>query len=131
MFLSPAVVAAAAAAFPRFSQSAIRYGISALDAYLGREATEKVLGAARAQHVAEGRPPTDEELLGNVEIAQAISERIQNALGSPTSLLTCRPRGFGLGHFSFDCVYARLLRPKSQSAAEFTTLFGSQQSCRI
>ena len=55
------------------------YGINVLDAYLGREATEKVLDAARAQYVAEGRPPNDDELLGNMAIAEAINERIQNA----------------------------------------------------
>ena len=55
------------------------YAISLLDAFLGREATEKVLDEARAQYVAEGRPPSDEELLANVVIAEAINERIQNA----------------------------------------------------
>ena len=55
------------------------YGINVLDAYLGREATEKVLDAARAQYVAEGRPPNDDELLGNLAIAEAINERIQSA----------------------------------------------------
>ena len=58
---------------------ALGYGISVLDAYLGREATEKILDAARAQYVAEGRPPNDEELLANLEIAETINERIQNA----------------------------------------------------
>ena len=55
------------------------YAINLLDAVLGREATETVLDAARAQYVAEGRPPSDEELLANVVIAEAINERIQNA----------------------------------------------------
>ena len=55
------------------------YGINLLDAYLGREATEKVLDAARAHYVAEGRPPNDDELLANVAIAEAINERIQKA----------------------------------------------------
>ena len=55
------------------------YAINLLDAFLGREATEKVLDAARAQYVAEGRPPSDEELLANVAIAEAINERIQKA----------------------------------------------------
>lgn len=55
------------------------YAINLLDAVLGREATEKVLDAARAQYVVEGRPPSDEELLSNVAIAEAINERIQNA----------------------------------------------------
>ena len=55
------------------------YAINLLDAVLGREATEKVLDAARAQYVAEGRPPSDAELLANLAIAEAINERIQNA----------------------------------------------------
>jgi len=55
------------------------YGIKLLDAYLGREATEKVLDAARAHYVTEGRPPEDEELLANLAIAEAINERIQKA----------------------------------------------------
>ena len=55
------------------------YGINVLDAYLGREATEKVLDAARAQYVTEGRPPNDAKLLANVQIAEAINARIQSA----------------------------------------------------
>ena len=55
------------------------YAINLFDAVLGREATEKILDAARAQYVAEGRPPSGEELLANVVIAEAINERIQNA----------------------------------------------------
>ena len=55
------------------------YAINLFDAVLCREATETVLDAARAQYVAEGRPPSDEELLANVVIAEAINERIQNA----------------------------------------------------
>ena len=53
--------------------------IGILDAYLGREGTEKILDAARASYVAEGRPPNDAELLDNVEVARAINERIQQA----------------------------------------------------
>ena len=65
---------------------AIEYGtkaliaaIGVLDAYLGREGTEKILDQARATYVAEGRPPNDAELLENVNVAQAINERIQQA----------------------------------------------------
>ena len=46
---------------------------------LVREGTEKILDAARASYVAEGRPPNDAELLDNVEVARAINERIQQA----------------------------------------------------
>ena len=53
--------------------------IGFLDAYLGREGTEKILDAARARYVAEGRPPNDAELLENVEVAEAINTRIQEA----------------------------------------------------
>lgn len=53
--------------------------IGLLDAYLGRQATESILDDARARYVAEGRPPTDEELLANVEVAKAINDRIQQA----------------------------------------------------
>ena len=53
--------------------------IGILDAYLGREGTEKILDAARASYIAEGRPPSDAELLQNVEVVQAINDRIQQA----------------------------------------------------
>lgn len=66
--------------------TSIKYGlkvlvgaIGILDTYLGREATEKVLDAARADLLARGRPPSDEELCSNFAIAQAINERIQQA----------------------------------------------------
>lgn len=64
----------------------IKYGtkilvaaIGILDAHLGRKATEAILDAARQRYVVEGRPPSDEELLANMEVAEAINERIQNA----------------------------------------------------
>ena len=64
----------------------IKYGtkilvaaIGILDAHLGRKATEAILDAARQRYVAEGRPPSDEELLANVAVAEAINKRIQNA----------------------------------------------------
>ena len=65
---------------------AVEYGLKALsaalgllDAILGRSKMEKLLDAARATYAAEGRPPTDEELRANLETAEDINERIQNA----------------------------------------------------
>lgn len=63
----------------KYSTKILAGAIGLLDAYLGRQATEAILDAARARYVAEGRPPTDEELLANVEVAKAINDRIQQA----------------------------------------------------
>ena len=64
----------------------IKYGtkilvaaIGILDAHLGRKATEAILDAARQRYVAEGRPPSDTELLENQAVAVALNERIQQA----------------------------------------------------
>ena len=53
--------------------------IGILDVYLGRQGTEKILDATRAIYVAEGRPPSDDELVENVEVAKEINNRIQQA----------------------------------------------------